>query len=601
MKIKIKFLIIIIFCYTSLKSQNLISNPSFEAIGTPSFPFPALPWLPSMLAASDSWHSLAEVGETCDNSNLIRSTPDLFKVGTFTIHFGAITGNTGTTYAGMTGAEIIQQKLSQPLQPGRYRIKLFVRSAASSPGLVNSHLTPGCSFFFLRDISPTINIFVHDSKIEYDPSAKGPTTGMVSDMKKNNLQPVVSISTPTEAQTMWKEISAEFFIEQNGKQWIGIEGLFNPFSNASPYTLIDDIVLEKIPCNSCTDLCNPESGCISAGIAYTDACNLEVVKLGNASSLDISITSVNGATQYRNIHIEHPPCRVRFDGRNQAGIDLAAGLYRMTAKVKNGCDIIILVKDFLKTGAWVGVNSDCQLNPIDYNNLSTTSKINPLLVCCPENLNIGQNTQITDISTTPNGLIQCLGIGDYLGQQSFYNLPALNLKAKKEIVLEAGISNMRNITFTAPKIIIKGSNLQPQIIYPNSKFINGVNCPFGFQSEDENSNEYFLATSTNNNIVLKNKISESNLEDFVDNSRVMINISPNPNHGEFTINLSSIEDLSKFTVEISDFLGKKIVHNENITTIKHSIDLSKYPNGLYMIRINKNNTLFWISKVLKVK
>ena len=601
MKIKILTLVIICALNLSVKSQNLISNPSFEALRSPVFPFPVVPWTTSQLSYSFDWWSLAEIGESCDESTLIRSTPDLFKVGVATVHVQGITAHTGSTYAGMSGAELIQQKLSQPLEPGRYKIKLFVKSSGTTLGLVNGHLRPGCFFPMSIDVSPTINIFAFNSKIEYDGSAFGPTIGMVSDMKKNNLQPISSISTPPEAQTMWKEISSEFFIEQNDIQWIGIEGLFNPFSNLSPYTLVDDISLEKIPCASCTDACKPESGCIVAGIANTNACTLEVVKLGSASSLDITITSVNGATQYRNIHIDHPPCRVRFDGRNQSGVDLVSGLYRMTAKIKNGCDVKILTKDFLKSGAWIGPNSDCQLDPIDYNTLSTTSKINPLLVCCPENLNIGENTQITDIATTPGGIIKCLSIGEYLSQQTFYNLPQLNLKAKKEIVINPGISNMRNITFTSPKILIKGSDIKPQILYPNSKFINAIDCPFGLKNDNSDDSAYFLEASSNKNGISVGEILKDNWKKLDDNTETTVTLSPNPNNGEFVVNISDNIDLSDFDIEIIDFSGKKIYNNQKLISYKQLIDISKYANGMYMVKINRNNTLFWSSKIIKTK
>ena len=89
---KIKILTLVIICALNLRvnSQNLISNPSFEALRSPVFPFPVVPWTTSQLSYSFDWWSLAEIGESCDESTLIRSTPDLFKVGVATFTYKAL-------------------------------------------------------------------------------------------------------------------------------------------------------------------------------------------------------------------------------------------------------------------------------------------------------------------------------------------------------------------------------------------------------------------------------------------------------------------------------------------------------------------------------
>jgi Secretion system C-terminal sorting domain len=602
---KLKLLIIIFLSTLSLmgKAQNLISNPSFEAIGTPAFPFPTLPWLPSMLAAADNWWSLAKVGGTCDGSNLVFSTPDLWKVGTFTIHWQGISGHTGNTYAGMGPGEIIQQKLPDPLALGRYKLKLFIRGRGSSLGLVNPHFvqSSNCEFSAVaraKEVSG-IRVFASSDKIEYDPSDVGLNGGLESDVKINNLQPIKFITAPNEANSAWTEVSTEFFVENPNIKWIGIEGAFTDIA----YTFVDDISLEKVACNTCTDACNPESGCIEAGIAYTNTCNLEVVKLGNVSSVDMTVTSVNGGIQYRSIHIDHPPCRVRYDGRNQAGVDLAAGTYVLNVKVKNGCDIIALpAKQFSKFGSWTGV--DCLLDPINYSSLSTTSKINPKLVCCPDNLAVSINTQITDIATTAGGVVKCLAIGEYLSQQSFFNLPALNLKAKQAIVIDPGISSMKNITFTAPKITINGSTANPHTIYPGATFKNAVDCPFGLVA-DNNPPATFLESSNSNNTfstisALHNNIAKSDMKMDTDfDTDTSIRLSPNPSNGKFSLEIPNNFNLSNFEVEIVDFLGKKVNSFSKLNSYIEAIDLSNYADGMYIIKITKNNMPFWVSKILK--
>jgi hypothetical protein len=598
---KAKILIFIFLSTFSLvgRAQNLITNPSFESI-FPVFPFPATPWFPSMLAAADNWWSLAKVGGTCDGSNLTFSTPDLWKVGPQTIHWAGISGHTGSTYAGMGFGEIIQQKLSQPLAVGRYKLKLFIRGRGGSLGLVNPHFVQSSSCEFsavarAKEVSG-IRIFINNKKIEYDPSAVGLNGGLESDMKKNNLQSVGFIPAPNDANLTWTEVSTEFFVEQTDIDWVGIEGAFIE----SAYTFVDDISLEKVACSTCTDACNPESGCIEAAIAYTSGCNLEVIKLGNVSSIDMTIRSTNGALQ-REIHIDHPPCRVKFDGKNFAGVDLTPGVvYNLVVKVKNGCDIKMLPP---KLFSWNGF--DCLLDPINYNSLTTNSKINPKLVCCPNNLDISINTQITDIATTTGGIIKCLAIGEYLTQQPFFNLPQLNLKAKQAIVISPGISNMKNITFTAPKITINGSTSSPQIIYPGASFKNEIDCPFGLVADNDNTIVSFLqgeatGRDISNTLTVRNNLANSDINDDHNsdvNSRIQL--SPNPNNGKFQIEFPSGLNLSDIDIVIIDYLGKRVNTIKKLNNHTQTIDLSSYADGMYIIKINKNNIPFWVSKMLK--
>jgi len=62
---------------------------------------------------------------------------------------------------------------------------------------------------------------------------------------------------------------------------------------------------------------------------------------------------------------------------------------------------------------------------------------------------------------------------------------------------------------------------------------------------------------------------------------------PNPNNGQFTIQLSGIS--SQSSVEIYNVLGEKVFSRSNINYSTLKIDLSGQPNGVYLYRVMNEN------------
>lgn len=108
----------------------------------------------------------------------------------------------------------------------------------------------------------------------------------------------------------------------------------------------------------------------------------------------------------------------------------------------------------------------------------------------------------------------------------------------------------------------------------------------------------FAETNENNNscyavINVKNVTSIYDIQ-----ANEQIKIYPNPTTGKFVI--SEIETLgNKFKVDVIDFLGK-IIYTSTYSDFgnKISLDLSTYPNGLYLIRLSNNETSY-LKKVIK--
>jgi len=75
-----------------------------------------------------------------------------------------------------------------------------------------------------------------------------------------------------------------------------------------------------------------------------------------------------------------------------------------------------------------------------------------------------------------------------------------------------------------------------------------------------------------------------------------INVYPNPNNGQFTINLENLK--GEFNIVVLDILGKEILKKASIDP-KIEIDLSQQKSGLYYVVVN-NNGKRYRKKVMKM-
>ncbi len=73
-----------------------------------------------------------------------------------------------------------------------------------------------------------------------------------------------------------------------------------------------------------------------------------------------------------------------------------------------------------------------------------------------------------------------------------------------------------------------------------------------------------------------------------------ISLYPNPTTGVITLNVTG----SQYSYEVLDITGKIIVNNTVATAAKAVIDLSKYPSGIYFVKVNTANGSFMQKVVL---
>lgn len=177
------------------------------------------------------------------------------------------------------------------------------------------------------------------------------------------------------------------------------------------------------------------------------------------------------------------------------------------------------------------------------------------------------------------------------GNISTYNLP---------------ICSSSDIPFTAEQgsdVIIKAKEIN---IYPETDFKAGSNVTL-IATNDINCYDNiipgdFLFCKINNNQKSNIQYSFSDINylnslQYKDNKNINyvkenIVIYPNPTSGNF--NIEFINQNEKYsTINIYDLTGKIIYKKTNISQDIINIDISKYNNGIYFIKIiNQNNTYF---------
>lgn len=75
-----------------------------------------------------------------------------------------------------------------------------------------------------------------------------------------------------------------------------------------------------------------------------------------------------------------------------------------------------------------------------------------------------------------------------------------------------------------------------------------------------------------------------------------INVYPNPNNGEFTVNASSLTAVN--TIEIYNSLGA-LIHKTEIKDAVTKINVQEFPSGIYHIRLMSGNKQVYKNKIIK--
>lgn len=77
-----------------------------------------------------------------------------------------------------------------------------------------------------------------------------------------------------------------------------------------------------------------------------------------------------------------------------------------------------------------------------------------------------------------------------------------------------------------------------------------------------------------------------------------LNVFPNPTTGTVQLVFSSLEEISTVMIEIYNMMGEGIYRNSHSGSLNYELDLSKLPDGMYIIRVLKNEET-GIARVIK--
>ena len=80
-----------------------------------------------------------------------------------------------------------------------------------------------------------------------------------------------------------------------------------------------------------------------------------------------------------------------------------------------------------------------------------------------------------------------------------------------------------------------------------------------------------------------------------------IKIYPNPTSGIIKLNLSNLEipDGVVITISVFDRIGKLIKKQTTLSNTLNEINLTPYSNGLYILRVQTPEKIYFSSKIIK--
>ncbi len=75
-----------------------------------------------------------------------------------------------------------------------------------------------------------------------------------------------------------------------------------------------------------------------------------------------------------------------------------------------------------------------------------------------------------------------------------------------------------------------------------------------------------------------------------------VRVFPNPNNGDFAINLNSVSENT--TIEIYNSIGQ-LVLTEKVNSLSTKINIAQMPKGIYVLRLKENNAIIKTTKIVK--
>jgi len=185
-----------------------------------------------------------------------------------------------------------------------------------------------------------------------------------------------------------------------------------------------------------------------------------------------------------------------------------------------------------------------------------------------------------------------------------------------DIYLQNQIVNLGKYQYESKQIIYAGKNVDPDITAPQGDYIvdvggevvcvaeNKVILKDGFRAK---AGSKFHAYTTlfvdappcppmrlQNNAGSGNSSQEQEVK-ANNNPRLLLSLSPNPSNGIVHSIIYDANDLEKmnYNLSVTNIMGDEIYHVSNIKSqMPYDLDLSKYPKGLYFVKVQSADKLF---------
>ncbi|MFN4234590.1 MAG: T9SS type A sorting domain-containing protein [Bacteroidia bacterium] len=77
-----------------------------------------------------------------------------------------------------------------------------------------------------------------------------------------------------------------------------------------------------------------------------------------------------------------------------------------------------------------------------------------------------------------------------------------------------------------------------------------------------------------------------------------LSLFPNPNTGQFTIIVQTLNEQEQLQLSVTDVYGKQILNQQIVNSVNHSIDLSAYSKGIYYVSVTGNSGFREVKKVV---
>lgn len=477
-----------------------------------------------------------------------------------------VSARSGIGYVGIRGGEIFEQKFFDGNGISgnkKYTFSMYVR--------IPNHLSTYIPTFGAGEITNSsqisemsynvnsvfsLNVYIATDKIKYSDRITTCANANVElsddnfkDLSFNHIVKIKNfqISPSQYPYGQWHKLTFEFECPSNYTyKWIGIEQDYN---DAVPenrgYILIDDISLVE----SCELGCYPTSGTPSPVInspAISYNVPLQVSNIQNIEKLKMEIFPMTGQSAIFSVDFNYTNGiggSIYWSGETFSGGTAAVGSYICKLTCENECGPFTFSQNIFNAGAVPPYPPVRNLNKIEPRDINPCCVIDYTLQ--NRTFNSAKNFQVKErIYVTGN--VQTVTNGN------------LELVAGKSVEITNEFSAGSASLFSANIVECADAHRISNPVLTDADFI--FYEPTGETSTSAKITESIKATDA-------------------------LSVLPNPSKGQFTIKSKNPSKGSKNNIAILDLFGRSICsfNNEDLTE-GLTIDLSKHPNGVYILR-----------------